>query len=153
MVSTKGSIEKHNMTMSVILELLHGVRWRFWRSRRDVGQIGAWYKRRSGRAGLPDASQWAADMLKERRYYWSQGALRKADRRGDWDFCRKVGAVRIGEICSLRESSILAVRFGLAGDHQMWTLEAVGAEFGLSRARVGQIVVGAMRKLRDADES
>jgi len=46
-----------------------------------------------------------------------------------------------------RESSILALRFGLNGDNEM-TLEDVGERFGVTRERIRQIQELALKKLR-----
>jgi len=46
-----------------------------------------------------------------------------------------------------RESSILALRFGLNGDNEM-TLEDVGVRFGVTRERIRQIQELALKKLR-----
>ena len=46
-----------------------------------------------------------------------------------------------------RESSILALRFGLNGDNEM-TLEDVGTRFGVTRERIRQIQELALKKLR-----
>ena len=46
-----------------------------------------------------------------------------------------------------RESSILALRFGLSGDQEM-TLEDIGERFGVTRERIRQIQELALKKLR-----
>jgi len=46
-----------------------------------------------------------------------------------------------------RERRVLELRFGLVGG-QDWTLEEVGEEFGVTRERIRQIEVKALRKLR-----
>jgi RNA polymerase primary sigma factor len=48
-----------------------------------------------------------------------------------------------------RESRILEMRFGI-GMNSAQTLEEIGKEFGISRERVRQIAVRALRKLREA---
>lgn len=50
-----------------------------------------------------------------------------------------------------KHSEVLARRFGLRG-HEMSTLEEVGREIGLTRERVRQIQVEALRKLREIIE-
>ncbi|MFB9887021.1 RNA polymerase sigma factor RpoS [Balneatrix alpica] len=50
-----------------------------------------------------------------------------------------------------KQSEVLARRFGLRG-YEMSTLEEVGKEIGLTRERVRQIQVEALRKLRDIVE-
>ena len=47
-----------------------------------------------------------------------------------------------------KQREVLARRFGLMG-HEPSTLEDVGAEIGLTRERVRQIQVEALRRLRD----
>jgi RNA polymerase nonessential primary-like sigma factor len=51
-----------------------------------------------------------------------------------------------------KHSEVLSRRFGLRG-YEMSTLEEVGSEIGLTRERVRQIQVEALRKLRDIVES
>ena len=46
-----------------------------------------------------------------------------------------------------REAEVLRLRFGIKGDHAM-TLEEVGQHFDVSRERIRQIEVKAMRKMR-----
>jgi RNA polymerase primary sigma factor len=46
-----------------------------------------------------------------------------------------------------REAEVLRLRFGINGDHAM-TLEEVGQHFDVSRERIRQIEVKAMRKMR-----
>ena len=46
-----------------------------------------------------------------------------------------------------RESSILSMRFGLDGNHEM-TLEDIGERFGVTRERIRQIQELALKKLR-----
>ena len=47
-----------------------------------------------------------------------------------------------------KQREVLARRFGLRG-HEMSTLEEVGREIGLTRERVRQIQVEALKRLRD----
>ncbi len=47
-----------------------------------------------------------------------------------------------------REAEILKMRFGLQDD-RVYTLEEVGLHFGLTRERIRQIEIKALRKLRD----
>ena len=47
-----------------------------------------------------------------------------------------------------REAKIIRLRFGLDGDSPL-TLEEVGQEIGLTRERVRQIQVEALRRLRE----
>jgi RNA polymerase primary sigma factor len=56
------------------------------------------------------------------------------------------------DILSAREKRILVLRFGLGDGHQ-YTLEEVGAEFGISRERVRQIEGEALTKLRSPNAS
>lgn len=51
------------------------------------------------------------------------------------------------DILTPRERKVLQLRFGLGDGHQ-YTLEEVGAEFGISRERVRQIEAEALQKLR-----
>ncbi len=51
-----------------------------------------------------------------------------------------------------KHSEVLARRFGLRG-HEMSTLEEVGSEIGLTRERVRQIQVEALRRLREIVEN
>ena len=50
-----------------------------------------------------------------------------------------------------KEADILARRFGLRG-HESVTLEEVGGEIGLTRERVRQIQIAALKKLRQMIE-
>jgi len=54
-----------------------------------------------------------------------------------------------GALSSLtpREQRVLQLRFGLE-DGRSWTLEEVGKEFQVNRARIRQIEAKALRKLR-----
>ncbi len=47
-----------------------------------------------------------------------------------------------------RERKILQLRYGLGGDEEPKTLEEIGRHYGVTRERVRQIEVGALRKLR-----
>jgi RNA polymerase primary sigma factor len=47
-----------------------------------------------------------------------------------------------------RERRVLQLRFGLEDGH-CWTLEEVGREFSVTRERIRQIEVKALRKLRN----
>ncbi|MDQ3327058.1 MAG: sigma-70 family RNA polymerase sigma factor [Chloroflexota bacterium] len=51
-----------------------------------------------------------------------------------------------------REQRVLALRYGLAGDH-VYTLEEVGKRLGVTRERIRQIEKEALRKLRQPDYS
>ena len=62
------------------------------------------------------------------------------------DTALKIREIRT--ILSERELKILALKWGLE-DGQANTLEAVGQEFGITRERVRQIELKAIRKLRD----
>ena len=62
------------------------------------------------------------------------------------DTALKIREIRT--ILSERELKILALKWGLE-DGQANTLEAVGQEFGITRERVRQIELRAIRKLRD----
>jgi DNA-directed RNA polymerase sigma subunit (sigma70/sigma32) len=46
-----------------------------------------------------------------------------------------------------RERTILTLRFGLDGN-EPWTLDEIGAHFGLTRERIRQLQVEALRKLQ-----
>jgi len=47
-----------------------------------------------------------------------------------------------------KEREVVMLRFGLDGDHDAWTLEAVGRHLGVTRERVRQVQVGALQALR-----
>ncbi len=47
-----------------------------------------------------------------------------------------------------KEREVVVLRFGLDGDHDVWTLEAVGRHMGVTRERVRQVQVGALQALR-----
>jgi RNA polymerase primary sigma factor len=51
------------------------------------------------------------------------------------------------EVLTPREREIMKLRYGLGGGRQK-TLEHIGAKFGITRERIRQIQVGALRKLR-----
>ncbi len=54
-------------------------------------------------------------------------------------------------VLSLREQSILSMRFGLETDAPM-TLESIGKRFGVTRERIRQIQIEALKKIRVALE-
>ncbi len=56
------------------------------------------------------------------------------------------------DVLSVKQREVIARRFGLRG-HEPATLEEVGAEIGLTRERVRQIQVEALRSLREIFES
>jgi RNA polymerase primary sigma factor len=61
--------------------------------------------------------------------------------------------VRVGELLDRlneRERKIIDLRFGLTSDRKALTLKQVGAEIGVTKERVRQLEVRAMRKLRKA---
>ena len=60
----------------------------------------------------------------------------------------KLNIVRWLEGLNPKQREVLARRFGLLG-YEPSTLEDVGAEIGLTRERVRQIQVEALRRLRD----
>ena len=47
-----------------------------------------------------------------------------------------------------REREILRLRFGIGTDHE-YTLEEIGTQLSLTRERIRQIVIQALRKLRE----
>jgi RNA polymerase primary sigma factor len=51
------------------------------------------------------------------------------------------------KVLTLREREIMKLRYGLGGGRQK-TLEHIGAKFGITRERIRQIQVGALKKLR-----
>jgi RNA polymerase primary sigma factor len=57
--------------------------------------------------------------------------------------------LRLVDQLNEREAMVLRLRFGLAGDEPM-TLRAVGEKLGLTRERVRQLEVQALRSLREA---
>jgi len=46
------------------------------------------------------------------------------------------------------EQKVVRLRFGLERDHETWTLEAIGEHLGVTRERIRQIQVVALKKLR-----
>lgn len=56
------------------------------------------------------------------------------------------------ETLSDREERIIRLRFGL-DDGVIKTLEEIGVEFGVTRERIRQIEIKALRKLRDPSRS
>ena len=60
----------------------------------------------------------------------------------------KANIVKWLEELNAKQREVLARRFGLLG-YEPSTLEDVGAEIGLTRERVRQIQVEALRRLRD----
>jgi len=46
------------------------------------------------------------------------------------------------------EQKVVRLRFGLENNHETWTLEAVGEHLGVTRERIRQIQVVALKKLR-----
>jgi len=52
------------------------------------------------------------------------------------------------EALTPRERAVIEMRFGLRGGGERMTLEAIGREFGLTRERIRQIELRALRKLR-----
>ncbi len=57
------------------------------------------------------------------------------------------GTARMLQCLSPREKKIISLHFGLE-DNQCYTLEEIGARYGISRERVRQIEKAALRKLR-----
>jgi len=49
-----------------------------------------------------------------------------------------------------KERQVVCLRFGLNGQHEEWTLEAIGRQMGVTRERVRQVQVGALQSLRRA---
>jgi len=47
-----------------------------------------------------------------------------------------------------KERDVIRLRYGLGLDEEPWTLEMVGEQFGVTRERIRQIQVQALRKLR-----
>ena len=52
-----------------------------------------------------------------------------------------------------REREVVMLRFGLCGVREPWTLEQIGERMGLTRERIRQIQMEALRKLRAIAES
>jgi RNA polymerase primary sigma factor len=63
------------------------------------------------------------------------------------DELRGITATVLGQL-SPRHARVLALRFGIGGDSEPQSLEAIATALGISRARAGQIVNQAMRRLR-----
>jgi len=49
---------------------------------------------------------------------------------------------------SAKERDIVRLRYGLGDSHDPWTLEAIGHHMGVTRERIRQIQMGALKKLR-----
>jgi len=47
-----------------------------------------------------------------------------------------------------KERDVVRLRYGLGGSHTPWTLEAIGNHMGVTRERIRQIQMGALKKLR-----
>jgi len=47
-----------------------------------------------------------------------------------------------------KEREVMELRFGLDGDQDVWTLEAIGRHMGVTRERIRQVQVGALQALR-----
>ena len=47
-----------------------------------------------------------------------------------------------------KEREVVAMRFGLDGHQEVWTLEAIGRLMGVTRERIRQVQVGALQSLR-----
>ncbi|MDX8402629.1 MAG: sigma-70 family RNA polymerase sigma factor, partial [Mariprofundaceae bacterium] len=56
------------------------------------------------------------------------------------------------ERLSPKEREVVRLRFGLAGHEDPWTLEAIGSHMGVTRERIRQIQVEALKKLRTMAE-
>lgn len=55
--------------------------------------------------------------------------------------------LQYGEVLSPRERQVLRLRLGLEGNRR-WTLAEIGRQFNVTRERVRQIQVRALRKLQ-----
>ncbi|MDX8392199.1 MAG: sigma-70 family RNA polymerase sigma factor [Mariprofundaceae bacterium] len=53
---------------------------------------------------------------------------------------------------SAKEREVMELRFGLNGDWDVWTLEAIGRHMGVTRERIRQVQVGALQSLRNMME-
>jgi len=47
-----------------------------------------------------------------------------------------------------KEREVVTLRFGLDGNQEVWTLEAIGRQMGVTRERIRQVQVGALLTLR-----
>ena len=47
-----------------------------------------------------------------------------------------------------KEREVVALRYGLGGNQEVWTLEAIGRQMGVTRERIRQVQVGALQTLR-----
>jgi len=47
-----------------------------------------------------------------------------------------------------KEREVVTLRFGLDGNQEVWTLEAIGRQMGVTRERIRQVQVGALQTLR-----
>jgi len=54
---------------------------------------------------------------------------------------------------SQKEQKVMALRYGLGDRHDPWTLEAIGEHLGVTRERIRQIQVAALKKLRTFPEA
>jgi RNA polymerase sigma factor (sigma-70 family) len=52
-----------------------------------------------------------------------------------------------------KERDVVRLRFGLGEVHEPWTLEAIGQHMGVTRERIRQIQMIALKKLRAVAES
>jgi RNA polymerase nonessential primary-like sigma factor len=57
------------------------------------------------------------------------------------------------DFLSHKEKKVMSLRYGLGGRDDPWTLEAIGEHLGVTRERIRQIQVAALKKLRTLSEA
>ncbi|MDQ6994211.1 MAG: sigma-70 family RNA polymerase sigma factor [Mariprofundaceae bacterium] len=74
-------------------------------------------------------------------------SLEEPDVQMDDSIRKKLLHTWLKELAS-NEQQVVRLRFGLEQDHEIWTLEAIGKHLGVTRERIRQIQVVALKKLR-----
>ncbi len=65
----------------------------------------------------------------------------------DHNICKRILAGWLQHL-NHKEQEVVALRYGLSGRDDPWTLEAIGEHLGVTRERIRQIQVAALHKLR-----